>query len=231
MPRARNSKARLRSQLTAVKAGRAYRRVTRIPVEKSAARLERAKRRLAQILSEKRRIAAPTVVTPKKTPRSQKAKSIKRRIHRPGSEQAQNRRQTAIRKRQKGVRRRLTQNREKTARKSKRRTRKKAVRISSGNRRENGMLLRRQRHFILEKLVGKSDKDAAVAAGYSIWIATNTKQKIWARPGVREEFERLKAEIVEVYYDRLRTAINKTPTPVASGACNTPALDSAPSPA
>jgi hypothetical protein len=52
----------------------------------------------------------------------------------------------------------------------------------------------RQRHFILEKLFGVSDKDAALFAGYSLSIAENTKQKIWSRPGVRKEFERLRAQ-------------------------------------
>jgi phage terminase small subunit len=89
-------------------------------------------------------------------------------------------------------------------------------------------LLRRQRHFILEKLVGRSDKDAALAAGYSIWIATNTKQKIWAKPGVREEYERLKVEIIEVYYDQLRSAINGTPAFPSDGACKELRLESTP---
>ena len=51
-------------------------------------------------------------------------------------------------------------------------------------------LTRRQRHFILEKIVGMNDKDAALLAGYSLGIARNTKRKIWT-PGVRAEFARL----------------------------------------
>jgi hypothetical protein len=53
-------------------------------------------------------------------------------------------------------------------------------------------LLRRQRTFLLEKLVGLNDKEAALAAGYALSIAENTKQKIWANPGMHLEFERLK---------------------------------------
>jgi phage terminase small subunit len=53
-------------------------------------------------------------------------------------------------------------------------------------------LLRRQRTFLLEKLVGLNDKEAALAAGYTLSVAENTKQKIWAKPLVRAEFERLK---------------------------------------
>ena len=48
-------------------------------------------------------------------------------------------------------------------------------------------LLRCQRHFIFEKLIGQTDKNAALAAGYSLTVAKTTKQKIWARPGVRTE--------------------------------------------
>jgi hypothetical protein len=55
-------------------------------------------------------------------------------------------------------------------------------------------LTRRQRIFILEKLVGLNDKNAALAAGYSLSVAENTKQRIW-NPFVRQEFERLKSEL------------------------------------
>ena len=54
-------------------------------------------------------------------------------------------------------------------------------------------LLRRQRTFLLEKLVGLNDKEAALAAGYALTIAENTKQKIWAKPGMVAEFSRLKS--------------------------------------
>jgi hypothetical protein len=40
-------------------------------------------------------------------------------------------------------------------------------------------------------LVGLNDKDAAIAAGYTLSMAENTKQKIW-KPRVRAEFQRLK---------------------------------------
>ena len=52
-------------------------------------------------------------------------------------------------------------------------------------------LTRRQRVFILEKLVGLNDKDAALAAGYSLSVAENTKQRIW-KPRVCAEWERLR---------------------------------------
>jgi Terminase small subunit len=55
-------------------------------------------------------------------------------------------------------------------------------------------LTRRQRTFILEKLVGLNDKDAALSAGYSLSVAENTKQRIW-NPRVRAEWERLRCEI------------------------------------
>jgi hypothetical protein len=55
-------------------------------------------------------------------------------------------------------------------------------------------LTRRQRVFILEKLVGLNDKDAALAAGYSLSVAENTKQRIW-KPQVRAEWERLRCEV------------------------------------
>jgi hypothetical protein len=53
----------------------------------------------------------------------------------------------------------------------------------------NGLTCR-QRMFILEELVGRSDKEAALSAGYSLSVAENTKQRIW-KPRVRAEFERL----------------------------------------
>jgi len=48
----------------------------------------------------------------------------------------------------------------------------------------------RQRLFLLGKLGGLNDKDAALAAGYSLSVAENTKQRIW-KLQVRAEFERL----------------------------------------
>jgi len=51
-------------------------------------------------------------------------------------------------------------------------------------------LTRRQRTFILEKLMGMNDKDAALLVGYTLTVSENTKQKIW-KPYVRAEFTRL----------------------------------------
>jgi Terminase small subunit len=41
----------------------------------------------------------------------------------------------------------------------------------------------RQRRFILEKIAGLNDKDAALAAGYSLSVAENTKQRVWKNFG------------------------------------------------
>jgi hypothetical protein len=57
-------------------------------------------------------------------------------------------------------------------------------------------LTRRQRTFILEKMVGLNDKDAALAAGYSLSVAENTKQRIW-KPQVRAEYERVRRLVKE----------------------------------
>jgi hypothetical protein len=46
-----------------------------------------------------------------------------------------------------------------------------------------------QRLFLFGKLSGLNDKDAAIAAGYSVSVAENTKQRIW-KPRARAEFER-----------------------------------------
>jgi len=51
-----------------------------------------------------------------------------------------------------------------------------------------------QRLFLFGKLSGLNDKDAAIAAGYSLSVAENTKQRIW-KPRVRTEFERLRREL------------------------------------
>ncbi len=61
-------------------------------------------------------------------------------------------------------------------------SRQKAVRIRG--------LTRKQHAFVREKVLGMSDKEAALAVGYSLSVAENTKQKIW-KPPVRAEFERL----------------------------------------
>jgi hypothetical protein len=51
-----------------------------------------------------------------------------------------------------------------------------------------------QRLFLFGKLSGLNDKDAALAAGYSLSVAEKTKQRIWT-PRVRAEWERLQASI------------------------------------
>ena len=51
-----------------------------------------------------------------------------------------------------------------------------------------------QRLFLFGKLGGLNDKDAAIAAGYSVSVAENTKQRIW-KPRVRVEFERLQRRL------------------------------------
>jgi hypothetical protein len=51
-------------------------------------------------------------------------------------------------------------------------------------------LSRLQRTFVLEKIMGANDKNAALAAGYSLSVAENTKEKVW-KPKVRAEFQRL----------------------------------------
>jgi phage terminase small subunit len=56
----------------------------------------------------------------------------------------------------------------------------------------------RQRGFLREKILGSNDKEAALAAGYSPSVAKNTKQKIWARPEVKDEYERLKQRFLAV---------------------------------
>lgn len=53
-----------------------------------------------------------------------------------------------------------------------------------------------QRLFLFGKLSGLNDKDAALAAGYSVSVAENTKQRIW-KPRVRSEFERLRRDLAE----------------------------------
>ena len=48
-----------------------------------------------------------------------------------------------------------------------------------------------QRLFLFGKLSGMNDKDAAIAAGYSLSVAENTKQRIW-KPLVLAEYERIR---------------------------------------
>ena len=53
-----------------------------------------------------------------------------------------------------------------------------------------------QRLFLFGKLSGLNDKDAAIAAGYSLSVAENTKQRIW-KPQVRMAYGRLQHELAE----------------------------------
>lgn len=53
-----------------------------------------------------------------------------------------------------------------------------------------------QRLFLFGKLSGLNDKDAAIAAGYSVSVAENTKQRIW-KPRVRSEYERLRRDLAD----------------------------------
>lgn len=48
-----------------------------------------------------------------------------------------------------------------------------------------------QRLFLFGKLSGLNDKDAALAAGYSLSVAENTKQRIWKKQ-VCLEWDRLR---------------------------------------
>ena len=83
------------------------------------------------------------------------------------------------------------QNRRKTGAKAHRRRRKKAVRIHD--------ITVRQHAFLREKILGMSDKDAALAAGYAPSVASdNTKHKLWTQE-VTAEFERLKVVHMEAW--------------------------------
>ena len=52
-------------------------------------------------------------------------------------------------------------------------------------------LTNRQRLFLFGKLSGLNDKNAALAAGYALSVAENTKQRIW-KPQVLAEYERVR---------------------------------------
>jgi phage terminase small subunit len=66
--------------------------------------------------------------------------------------------------------------------------------VSRAPRRELRNLSVRQRAFLREKILGSTDKEAAIAAGYATSVAENTKQKIWSKPLVRVEFDRLRRQ-------------------------------------
>jgi hypothetical protein len=65
----------------------------------------------------------------------------------------------------------------------------------------------RQRTFVLEKLVGLNDKDAALSAGYSLRVAENTKRRIW-KLQVRAEWKQLQAVMVVTTLCRPPTTIH-----------------------
>jgi len=73
---------------------------------------------------------------------------------------------------------------------SKGRTKRAARKCNNGT--ESRTLSIRQRAFLREKILGSNDKEAALAAGYSLSVAENTKQKIWAKPSLQMEYKRLK---------------------------------------
>jgi hypothetical protein len=50
------------------------------------------------------------------------------------------------------------------------------------------------RQYAFGKLSLLNDKDAALAAGYSVSVAENTKQRIW-KPQVRTEYERVRGNL------------------------------------
>jgi phage terminase small subunit len=83
-------------------------------------------------------------------------------------------------------------------RKGRTKSRKKAIRISG--------LTRKQHAFLREKVLGMNDKEAALAAGYSLSVAENTKQKLWAKPEMRWEFERLNESFRMKSMDKSPTA-------------------------
>src|SRR5215469_5530254 len=67
------------------------------------------------------------------------------------------------------------------------------------------------RSFLFGKLSGLNDKNAALAAGYSVSVAENTKERIW-KPHVRAEFERLlQMRVSVVTQDGLQNQIESKP--------------------
>jgi hypothetical protein len=51
-----------------------------------------------------------------------------------------------------------------------------------------------KRLFLFGKLSGLNDKDAAIAAGYSLSVSENTKQRVW-KPRVRVEYGRIRSAL------------------------------------
>lgn len=59
------------------------------------------------------------------------------------------------------------------------------------NSRGRKALTPRERTFVEGVAEGKTDKQAALDAGYSLSMAENTKQKLWTKPQVQKYFERM----------------------------------------
>lgn len=77
-------------------------------------------------------------------------------------------------------------------------------------------LTNKQRLFLFGKLSGLNDKNAALAAGYALSVAENTKQRIW-KPRVRTEWERMRSEVAATLLREQDSLISHT---VRSGGCN-----------
>jgi hypothetical protein len=61
---------------------------------------------------------------------------------------------------------------------------------------ENQAAAGAQHAFLREKILGTNDKEAALAAGYSLSVAENPKQKPWAKRQMRWAFERSEISFV-----------------------------------
>ncbi len=55
----------------------------------------------------------------------------------------------------------------------------------------------KQQLFLFGKLGGLNEKDAVLAAGYSLSVADNTKQRIW-KPQVQTEYERVRRTLATI---------------------------------
>ena len=90
------------------------------------------------------------------------------------------------------------------------------IRKSGRKRSESSLasLTNRQRNFLVGKLDGKSDRQAALDAGYAASVANNTKQKIMSRPEVRQAFQELLDESLppEKLVRRIREGLDATQT-------------------
>ena len=73
-------------------------------------------------------------------------------------------------------------------------------------------LTMRQQRFVSEKISGKTDKAAALAAGYSLSTALVACRNVAGAPAVQAEFKRLLAQVVpdEFLVGKLRAGLNAT---------------------